>query len=99
MLQNSTTKGFSYAIIAKEVRKRRHEIALKTVWKVLKQTVCFQCKLILKPTKQVQQKAAIKLVFKARELNIRRLKERDLYRQNYSVIKRHKRQETCIKTA
>jgi hypothetical protein len=49
MLQNSTTKGFSYVIIAKEVRKHRHEIAPRTVWKVLKQVSYSQCKLIVKP--------------------------------------------------
>jgi Fe2+ or Zn2+ uptake regulation protein len=37
MLQNSTTKGFFCATITKEVRKRGHEIAPRTVWKVLKQ--------------------------------------------------------------
>jgi hypothetical protein len=31
VLQNSTTKGFSCATIAKEVRKRGHEIAPRTV--------------------------------------------------------------------
>jgi Fe2+ or Zn2+ uptake regulation protein len=35
VLQNLTTQGFSYATIAKEVRKRGHKIALRTVWKVL----------------------------------------------------------------
>jgi Fe2+ or Zn2+ uptake regulation protein len=35
VLQNSTTRGFSCAIIAKEVRKRGHEVAARTVWKVL----------------------------------------------------------------
>jgi transposase len=37
VLQNSTTRGFSCATIAKEVGKRGHEIAPRTVWKVLKQ--------------------------------------------------------------
>jgi hypothetical protein len=35
VLQNSTTRGFSCATIAKEVRKRGHEVAPRTVWKVL----------------------------------------------------------------
>jgi hypothetical protein len=35
VLQNSTTRGFSCAIIAKEVRKRGHKVALRTIWKVL----------------------------------------------------------------
>jgi hypothetical protein len=35
ILQNSTTRGFSYAIIAKEVKKRGHEVAPRTIWKVL----------------------------------------------------------------
>jgi hypothetical protein len=35
VLQNSTTRGFSCAIIAKEVKKRGYEVAPKTVWKVL----------------------------------------------------------------
>jgi hypothetical protein len=35
ILQDSTTRGFSCATIAKEVRKRGHEVALRTVWKVL----------------------------------------------------------------
>jgi hypothetical protein len=37
VLQNSTTRGFSCAIIAKEVRKRGHEVAPRTIWKVLTQ--------------------------------------------------------------
>jgi transposase len=49
VLQNSTTRGFSCATIAKEVRKREHEIAPRTVWKVLKQAGYSQCKLIVKP--------------------------------------------------
>ena len=36
ILQNATTRGFSCATITKEVRKRGHEIAPRTVWKVLK---------------------------------------------------------------
>jgi len=36
VLQNATTRGFSCATIAKEVRKRGHEVAPRTVWKVLK---------------------------------------------------------------
>jgi DNA-directed RNA polymerase specialized sigma54-like protein len=35
VLQNSTTRGFSCAAIAKKVKKRGHEIAPRTVWKVL----------------------------------------------------------------
>ena len=35
VLQNTTTRGFSYTTIAKEVRKRGHEVVLRTVWKVL----------------------------------------------------------------
>jgi hypothetical protein len=35
VLQNSTTRGFSCAVIAKEVKKRGHEIAPRTIWKVL----------------------------------------------------------------
>jgi hypothetical protein len=35
VLQNSTTRGFSCAIIVKEVKKRGHEVAPRTVWKVL----------------------------------------------------------------
>jgi hypothetical protein len=49
MLQNSTTRGFSCATIAKEARKRRHEIAPRTVWKVLRQAGYSQCKLTIKP--------------------------------------------------
>jgi hypothetical protein len=44
-----TTRGFSCAIIAKEARKRRHEIAPRTVWKVLRQAGYSQCKLTIKP--------------------------------------------------
>jgi hypothetical protein len=36
ILQNLTIRGFSCAIIAKEVRKRGHEIAFKIDWKVFK---------------------------------------------------------------
>jgi hypothetical protein len=35
VLQNSTTRGFSCAIIAKEGKKRGHEVIPRTVWKVL----------------------------------------------------------------
>jgi hypothetical protein len=49
VLQNSTIRGFSCTTIAKEVRKRRYEIAPRTVWKVLKQVGYSQCKLIVKP--------------------------------------------------
>jgi hypothetical protein len=31
MLQNSTIRGFSYTIIAKEVRKRGHKVALRII--------------------------------------------------------------------
>jgi hypothetical protein len=31
VLQNSTTRGFSYRTLAKEVRKRGHEIAPRTI--------------------------------------------------------------------
>jgi hypothetical protein len=36
VLQNATTRGFSCTTIAKEVRKRGHEVVLRTIWKVLK---------------------------------------------------------------
>jgi transposase len=35
ILQNSTTRGFSYTIIIKEVKKRGYEVTPRTVWKVL----------------------------------------------------------------
>jgi hypothetical protein len=35
VLQNSTTRGFSCTAIAKEVKKRGHEIVPRTIWKVL----------------------------------------------------------------
>jgi repressor of nif and glnA expression len=35
VLQNSTTRGFSYVIIAKEVRKRGYKIIPRIIWKVL----------------------------------------------------------------
>jgi repressor of nif and glnA expression len=35
ILQNLTTRGFSYGIIAKEVRKRGYEVAPRTMWKIL----------------------------------------------------------------
>jgi hypothetical protein len=35
VLQNSITRGFSCIIIAKEVRKRDHEIIPRIIWKVL----------------------------------------------------------------
>jgi transposase len=49
VLQNSTIRGFSCTIIAKEVRKHGYEIAPRTVWKVLKQAGYSQCKLTVKP--------------------------------------------------
>jgi hypothetical protein len=49
VLQNATIRGFSCATIAKEVRKRGHEVAPRTVWKVLTQAGYSQCKLIVKP--------------------------------------------------
>jgi hypothetical protein len=49
VLQNSTTRGFSCAVIAKEVKKRGHEIAPRTVWKVLTYVGYSQCKLTVKP--------------------------------------------------
>ena len=49
VLQNATTRGFSCATIAKEVRKRGHEVAPRTVWKVLRQAGYSQCKLTVKP--------------------------------------------------
>jgi transposase len=49
VLQNAITRGFSCATIAKEVRKRGHEIAPRTVWKVLTAAGYSQCKLIVKP--------------------------------------------------
>ena len=50
VLQNSTTRGFSCATIAKEVRKRGHEVAARTVWKVLTAAGYSQCKLTVKPS-------------------------------------------------
>jgi hypothetical protein len=35
VLQNSTTRGFSYITITKEVRKRGYKIILRIIWKVL----------------------------------------------------------------
>ncbi|KAE9374959.1 hypothetical protein N431DRAFT_533936 [Stipitochalara longipes BDJ] len=49
VLKNSTTRGFSCASIAKEVRKRGHEIAPRTVWKILTARGYSQCKLTVKP--------------------------------------------------
>jgi hypothetical protein len=49
VLQNSTTRGFSCAVIAKEVKKRGHEVAPRTVWKVLTHAGYSQCKLTVKP--------------------------------------------------
>jgi hypothetical protein len=49
VLQNSTTRSFSCATIAKEVRKRGHEVAVRTIWKVLTIAGYSQCKLIVKP--------------------------------------------------
>jgi hypothetical protein len=37
VLQNPTIRGFSYTIIAKEVRKRRYKVAPRAIWKVLTQ--------------------------------------------------------------
>jgi hypothetical protein len=49
VLRNSTTRGFSTAVIAKQVRKKGHEVAPRTVWKVLTQAGYSQCKLTVKP--------------------------------------------------
>jgi hypothetical protein len=49
ILQNSMIRGFSYMTIAKEVRKRGHEIILRMIWKVLTHTGYSQYKLIVKP--------------------------------------------------
>jgi hypothetical protein len=49
VVQNSTTRGFSCATIAKEVRKRGHEVAARIVWKVFTIAGYSQCKLIVKP--------------------------------------------------
>jgi hypothetical protein len=49
VLQNSTTRGFSCAAIAKEVKKRGHEVAPRTIWKVLTAAGYSQCKLTVKP--------------------------------------------------
>jgi hypothetical protein len=49
ILQNSTTRGFSCTIIIKEVKKRGHEIAPRTIWKVLTYAGYSQYKLIVKP--------------------------------------------------
>jgi hypothetical protein len=49
VLQNSTTRGFSCAVIAKEVKKRGYEIAPRTVWKVLTYVGYSQYKLTVKP--------------------------------------------------
>ena len=49
VLQNATTRGFSCATIAKEVKKRGHEVAPRTVWKVLTHAGYSQCKLTVKP--------------------------------------------------
>jgi repressor of nif and glnA expression len=49
VLQNSTTRGFSYTIIAKEVKKRGYKIAPRTIWKVLTYTGYSQYKLTVKP--------------------------------------------------
>jgi hypothetical protein len=35
VLQNSITRGFSYIMIAKEVRKRDYKIIPRIIWKVL----------------------------------------------------------------
>ena len=49
VLQNSTTRGFSCAVIAKEVRRRGYEVAPRTVWKVLTAAGYSQYKLTVKP--------------------------------------------------
>jgi hypothetical protein len=49
ILQNSITRGFSCAIITKEVKKRGHKIVPRTIWKVLTYVGYSQCKLIDKP--------------------------------------------------
>ena len=50
ILQNSTTRGFSYTIIIKEVKKRGHEVTPRTVQKVLTYIGYSQYKLIVKPS-------------------------------------------------
>jgi hypothetical protein len=35
VLQNSITRGFSCGTLAKEVKKREHEVVSRTVWKIL----------------------------------------------------------------
>jgi repressor of nif and glnA expression len=57
ILQNSTTRGFSCGTIAKEVRKRGYEVALRTVWKVLTANGYNQCKLTVKPGLNNENKA------------------------------------------
>jgi len=49
ILQNSTTRSFSCATITKEVRKRGHEVAVRTIWKVLTAAGYSQYKLTVKP--------------------------------------------------
>jgi hypothetical protein len=49
ILQNATTRGFSCATITKEVKKRGHEVAPRTMWKVLTHAGYSQCKLTVKP--------------------------------------------------
>jgi hypothetical protein len=49
MLQNSTTRGFSYGTLAKEARKRGHKVAPRTIWKILTQAGYSQYKLTIKP--------------------------------------------------
>jgi transposase len=49
VLQNSTTRGFSCTIIAKEVKKRGYKIAPRTIWKVLTYAGYSQYKLTVKP--------------------------------------------------
>jgi transposase len=49
VLQNSTTRGFSCGTLAKEVKKRGHEVAPRTIWKILTQAGYSQCKLTVKP--------------------------------------------------
>jgi transposase len=49
VLQNSTTRGFSCGTLAKEVKKRGHKVAPRTIWKILTQAGYSQCKLTVKP--------------------------------------------------
>lgn len=47
--KNSITRGLSCAAISKEVKKRKHDVAPRTVWKILKAEGYSQCKLTVKP--------------------------------------------------